>query len=148
MTALTTWYSCVFACGEFEADLAAAVQLDIDLGQQFRIEQRAVPGAVRAVDAITGAQRVERILGTGMAHPRHGDGIDHPAAIERGKPAAREFGIDKAEIEAGIVGNQRGIAEKCQQVVHPGREQRLVGQEGVTQPMHRFAPLPAWCVRG
>ena len=46
-----------------EADLAPAGQLDIDLDQQLRIEQRAMLDPLRAVDAIAGAERVEAVLG-------------------------------------------------------------------------------------
>ena len=44
-----------------ERGLLAADQLEIDFGQQFGIEQRAVLGAVAVVDAIAAAERIERI---------------------------------------------------------------------------------------
>ena len=44
---------------KLEPDLPPAGEFDIDLGQQFGIEQCAVPGAVAAVDPITGTQRIE-----------------------------------------------------------------------------------------
>ena len=42
-----------------QPDLASAGQLDINLCEQFGIEQRAVAGAVAAIDPIAGAQRIE-----------------------------------------------------------------------------------------
>src|SRR5688572_21999883 len=48
---------------QLEPDLAPAGQLDIDLRQQLGVEQRAVLDPVAAVDAVAGAQRVERQLG-------------------------------------------------------------------------------------
>ena len=49
-----------------EADLAAAGQLDIDLREQLRVEQRAMLDALAAVDAEPRAQGVEAVLGTGV----------------------------------------------------------------------------------
>ena len=44
---------------QFQPDLASTGQFNVNLAQQFGIEQRAMLGAVRTVDAIAGAQRVE-----------------------------------------------------------------------------------------
>jgi hypothetical protein len=52
---------------QLKADLAPAGQLDIDLCEQFGVEQCAVQGAVAAIYAIPGAQRIERVLRAGMA---------------------------------------------------------------------------------
>ena len=43
------------SAGKFEPDLAPAGQFDLNLRQQFGIEQRAVAGAVAAIDPVTGA---------------------------------------------------------------------------------------------
>ena len=42
-----------------QPDLAPAGQLDINLREQFGIKQRAVAGAVAAIDPIAGAQRIK-----------------------------------------------------------------------------------------
>ena len=49
--------------GQRKADLPPAGELDVDLRQQLGVEQRAVPDAVTAVDPVTRAQGVERVLG-------------------------------------------------------------------------------------
>ena len=51
------------ACRELKPDLPAARELDIDLGKQFGIEQRAVKSTVAAVDSVTRAKRIQRKLG-------------------------------------------------------------------------------------
>src|SRR3546814_12253320 len=48
--------------GQCQSDLPAAGKFDIYLRQQLRIEQRAVFDAVGTVDAVTSAQRIERML--------------------------------------------------------------------------------------
>ena len=45
-----------------EPDLPPAGQLDIDLRQQFGIEQRPMLDPVRAIDPVAGAQRIERVF--------------------------------------------------------------------------------------
>ena len=53
-----------------EADLAAAGQLDIDLGEQLRVEQSAVLDALAAVDPEARAQGIEAVLGARVAAAR------------------------------------------------------------------------------
>ena len=70
-----------------EADLAPAGQFDIDLGEQLRVEQRAVLDAVAAVDPEAHAQGIEAVLGAGMARAGEGQRVDHPAACDTaGRP--------------------------------------------------------------
>src|SRR4051812_3922982 len=47
--------------GEAEADLAPAGQLDIALGEQLGVDQRAMLDAQAAVDAEAGAERIEAV---------------------------------------------------------------------------------------
>ena len=44
-----------------ERRLPAADHLDIDFGEKLGVEQRAVFGAVRIVDAVAAAERIERV---------------------------------------------------------------------------------------
>lgn len=124
--------------GQLKPDLAAAGQLDIDLGEQFGVKQRPVPGTVAAVDSITGAQRVERILGPGMAHAGQGNGIDHPIARERRQAQHVKFGIDEAEVEPGIVRDQHRILQEFKQVGRLFMKPRLVRKESGGQAMDRL----------
>src|SRR6202008_2747571 len=123
---------------EAEADLAPAGQLDIDLGKQLRVEQRPVQRAVAAIDAVAAAERIEAVLGPGMAGTCKDDGVDHPIQADRRTTTADKLAIDEAEIETGIVRDQRAIAEKLEQGVDAVREQRLVRQESIAQPVDRL----------
>ena len=116
---------------QFEADLATAHQLDIDLREQFGIEQRAVQGAVAAVYAIARAQRIERIFRAGMTGAGERNGIDHPLHPKAGKIAHRQFGIDEAEVEPGIVRDQRAVRDEVEKFLRTRGEQRLVGKKRI-----------------
>src|SRR5690606_13570755 len=87
-----------------EPDLAGSGQLDIDLGQQRRIEQCPMPGAMAPVDSVTTAQRVERMLGPRVPPPGERQRIDHTAGLYRPNPGDAEFRIDESEIEDRIMG--------------------------------------------
>ena len=86
-----------------QADLAAAHQLHIYLRQQLRVEQRAVQHAVRAIDAVARAERVQRQLGAGVTLLGDRQRIHHPRHADHVAPAAAELAVEEAEVERGIV---------------------------------------------
>ena len=92
--------------GEIEADLPAADQLDIDLGQDFRVEQRAVLRALGIVDAIAGAERIEIVRRTRMLAPGQREGVDRIRKTDRRMAGAGEFRIDEADIEGRVVDDE------------------------------------------
>src|SRR3546814_5639591 len=96
----------LFLLCKTEADLTAAGQLDVKLGQQFGVEQRAMLDAVAAVDAVTGAERIQAVLGAGVKLPRYGDGVDHPRHRHFGQSAQPQFVVEEAEVEARIMRDQ------------------------------------------
>ena len=59
-----------------------------------------------------------------------------------------EFGIEKAEIEHRIVGDQRRVAEESDELVGHVGEQRLVLEEVVAQAVDRESLAPACRARG
>ena len=122
--------------GKAEADLAPAHQLDIHLRQELRVEQRAVMDAVRAVDAEARAERVEIVLGAGMALLRDRQSVDHPRHADMRSPAARELAIEEAEVEGRVMRHQRRVGDELDQLVNQLREQRLGAQEVAAQSMN------------
>ena len=70
---------------------------------------------VAAVDAISRAKRVKRQLCPRMPHARQRHGIDHPVQPDRQPATFLQFGIQKTEIKAGIVRNQRRVTQKRDQ---------------------------------
>ena len=47
-----------------------------------------------------------------------------------------ELGIEKIEVEGGIVNDEQGIAEKVQELVDHGGEDRLVAEKVDAEPMN------------
>ena len=71
-----------------------------------------------------------------MANAGNRDGIHHPVARNFLAPANLKFAIEKAEIEAGIVSDQRAVAQEFQQFVGKFSEQRLLRQKRFAQSMN------------
>ena len=72
-----------------------------------------------------------------MLAARQHQGIDHPLARDRRPADALELGIEKADIEAGIVDHQRRVAEKSDQIVGDLGEEQLVLEEFLAQAVNR-----------
>jgi len=123
---------------EAQSDLPPAGQLDIDLREQLRVEQRAVECARAEVDSVARAQGVERVLGAGMLDPRDRQRVDHPAMVDHRPAAAAELAVEEREVEPGIVRDQRAIAEKLDQLLDHVVEERLVRKEARAQPVDAF----------
>ena len=64
-------------------------------------------------------------------------GIDHPRHADRIAAAAAKLAVQEAEVERGIVRNERRIADERHELVSDGVEQGLVGQEHVRQAVDR-----------
>lgn len=125
--------------GKSQPDLPSAGQFDIELRQQFGIEQRAMFGAMAAVYAVTGAQGVKRELCARVSGAGNGDGIDHPAHIDCCPATALQFHVEKAEVETGIVRDERTVAEKFKQGIGLTGKKWFVRKEFVRKPMYRFS---------
>ena len=131
------------ARGKAEVGLPRADQLDIDLGQQLGVEQRAVLDPLGVVDLVARAEIVEPVRAAGMLAARQHQRVDQPLARHRRLLGALELGIEEAEIEHGVVRDQRRVAEEFDQLFHLVREQRLVLEEIDAEPMHLEGRLRA-----
>ena len=121
---------------EDERRLAAADQLDIDLGEKLGIEQGAVQRAARGVDLVARQQRVERGGAAGMLAAGEHQRVDHPLVGDRRAAEAVELGIDEAHVEAGVVGDQIAFFEEGDEFLGDLGEARLVLEEGVVEAVH------------
>ena len=120
---------------QLQTDLAPAGKLDIDLGKQLSVEQRAVLDPVAAIDAVASAQRIERMLGPRMAPSSDRQRVDHSFQRNFGMAAGAELAIEEAEIELRVVRDERRIGEEIEQIEHAFMESRLVREEGIAQPV-------------
>ena len=71
-----------------------------------------------------------------MAAAGQDQGVDHAVESERRTRGALELGIDEAEVEGRVVGDQLGIADEGQELVGDILEERLVLQELGGQAVH------------
>src|SRR5690606_36084369 len=110
----------------------------IDLGQQLRVEQRAVerPVLVRHLEVI--AQGVERIALAGAPVARHGQGVDHRGAMARERLAVepRHLGVEEADVEGRIVNQHLRATHERDQAIHDLGELRLAGQALAAQAVN------------
>ena len=105
--------------------LAAAGQLDIDLGQQLAVQQRVVGGARRQVDGEPPAQRVQAVRHPGKPGFRQRQRVDHPVPTQRRQAGAAELHVQEAEVERRVVRDQLAVAEELRQRLGDLGEQRL-----------------------
>src|SRR6185312_8194409 len=120
---------------EAELSLPAADQLEIDFGQNFSVEQRAVFGAARIVDAVMFAQGVEVVWSRRELAARQHQRIDQTIARDQSALDALELGTQKAVVESSIVDHQRRIADESEEFVRDLHEAWLVTQEFDRQPV-------------
>ena len=109
--------------------LPAADQFEIDLRQKLGVEQRSVQGAVGVVDAEALAESIQRRRGSGKFPARHLHGIDGPGHRHGRKAQSLELGIEKLQVELGVVDDQPRVGEELQQLGHDLGKDRLVGEE-------------------
>ncbi|ENN84312.1 hypothetical protein RHSP_20941 [Rhizobium freirei PRF 81] len=132
LIALTRTSRRAIGAAETKRSLTAADHLDIDFGQQFGVEQRSVLGAMRIVDAVAPAERIQRIRTHGVLTPGHGQRVDHHIRQDRRPAEPCELRIDEAHIEGGVVGDPFGVAEEFENLIRNGFEgwfvlQRFIG---------------------
>ena len=115
--------------GEVEPRLVPAYELGIDAREQAAIEQGAMLLALRQIDAVALAERIQAAGRAGVAATRERQRIDHAVPAERRSRHAVELGVEKAEIEGGVMHNQHGAFDEGEHVVGKLGEARLVAQE-------------------
>ncbi len=119
----------LLVAAQAERRLSPADQLEIDLGQELGIEQRAVLLAARVVDSEAPAQGIEIGRRAGLLAPRELDGVDRARAVETGPSNAIELGVEKADVEPRIVDDQLRVGDEVEKRLGDVGEQRLAGQE-------------------
>ena len=93
---------------------------------------------VTAIDAEPHAQAIEAVLRPGMTCPGDHQSIDHPARADFRPAAMAKLVIEEAEVESGVVRDQRRVGDELKQLFRPFRETRFVRQEDGAQAVNRF----------
>ena len=116
--------------------LPAANKLEIHIGENFRIEQRAVQRARRIVDSEPAAQRIQRGRRPRKAFARNRQRIQRLFPRQLGEAHPLQLGIQEFHVKRGIVDHQLGVAHEIQEFLPDLREYRLVLQKVDGQPVH------------
>ncbi|MNN47309.1 hypothetical protein D3C81_1617250 [compost metagenome] len=111
--------------------ILAAGHCQVDLGQQFGIEQCAVQRAVRVADPQPIAKGVKGVALAGEHLPRFAQRIDHVAdMLAEGRHAQQlEFHVEEAQVELRVVDDQFGICDEFADLVRDLGKAGLVGEE-------------------
>ena len=88
------------------------------------------------VDPVARAKIVEPVRTARVLAARQHQRIDQPLAAHHGFFGAPELGVEEAEIEHGVVRDQRRIAQEFDQLFDLVGEQRLVLEKVDAEPMH------------
>ena len=130
--------------GQDQLRLPRPDQVDIDLGQQLGVEQRAMLGAAGIVDRIARAEIVQPVRHARMLAARQQQRVDQPLARDRLPLDTVELGIDEADVERGVVDDERRVADELQELLDHFRKQRLVRQ-GIRWTGRARRMLPPAC---
>ena len=114
---------------EAEVGLATADKFEIDLGQQFGIEQSAVLFAARVIDAEAAAKRVECGGGAGELPARDHQCVSGATGGQCGQVDRRQLGVQEFHVKTGIVDDQLRVGDEIQKRLPNRLENGLIAQE-------------------
>ena len=88
------------------------------------------------IHAKPAAQRIQIIRHARVARFRHGQAVNHAAAIQRRALAAEQLSIQKAEIKRRVMRNNLGIPQEGQQPISNFSEFRLACDIAIGEAMN------------
>src|SRR5690554_309622 len=122
----------------------------IDIGQDFRVQQGAVQFPVAIVYPQAATEFVQTDPGPGILLARQCEGIQNGAVVFHTPVLATEqfeFVVDKANVESGVMDHQFRAGNKLHKLIDNLRKYGLVCQEFVTDAVNRqgaFIHFPVW----
>src|SRR5207253_444606 len=113
---------------------------EVDVREDARIEERAVELPRRVIDVVALAERIEAVALTRMELARERERVEHLAdggdlARLAGQP--RELGIEKRDVEGGVVDHELGAGEELEQLIGDLSKARLPVELGARDAVHR-----------
>ena len=124
-----------------ERRLAAAGELQVDVGEQLGVEQGAVLLAHGPVDPEALAERIQARRRARILAARDDQRVHRPLRRDRGSFDALQLGVEEAEVEGRVVHHEPGIADEFQDRVRLLGEALLLREEVAGEPVH---PLGAF----
>ena len=123
---------------ERQAGLAARHR-EVDLGQDLRVEQRAVELALAVVDAVALRERVQAVALAGMQPAREDQRVEHAAALAhvlRHAGQAAQLVVQELHVELGVVDHELGALHEREELLRHLGELRLRGEKLVLDAVH------------
>src|ERR1700730_9002998 len=114
---------------ENESCLAPSGQFRIDFRKNSGIEQGAMFGPPRRVDAVAGAKRIETVCRARKFAARQSQRVDHAISRDRLDIQECEFRVKKPHIEFGIMRDDFGAAGEFQEIRHDFGKDRLAREK-------------------
>src|SRR5215471_18217106 len=87
------------------------------------------------IDAEASAERVEARRRTRKLAPRQLLGIDGEAHLQGRSSQKHELGVEKAQVELGVVDDQRRAIDEGQELRRDIGKARLIGEKGGREPV-------------
>ena len=112
---------------------------EIDVEKDLRVEQCAVQLAMRVVDVVALAERVEAVALARVHLPRERQRVDHRQRSPIRRAAARQtlqLRIEESDIECRVVDDELRAVHELEQLVDDLREARLLREERVGDAVH------------
>ena len=101
-----------------QGNLAATNKFKVDAGQKFRVQQGAMFATLCDIDAVALAECIKAVRPHGMAFLGERQRIDYPL-VENWRPFDKsQLGIQKTNIETGVVNDQDRLANECQKFIY------------------------------
>ena len=130
--------------GKRETDLATAGQLDIALGEELRVDQRAMLYAQAAVDAEAGAERIKAVLGARDAAAARATSVSTMRVRQTSaRPQAPSSWLRKPKSKLALWATSGLSPMKSSSSSQRSCEARLVGEEGVAEAVDHLRPRSA-----
>ena len=114
---------------EAERGLAFAQQFDVDAGEQQGIQQRTMLGALREIDAVALAERIQTIWAGRVTAPRQHQRIDDAIGSERRSRCTLQLGVDEPRSKVALWATSGASSMKLEELLGHIPEERLVLQE-------------------
>src|SRR5204862_1532332 len=117
----------------------AARHREIDLGQDLRVEQRAVELTLAVVDAVALRKRVQAVALPRMQPARETKRVEHAAALTHVLGQSRQAAqlvVQELHVELGVVNHELGACHEREKLLRHFGELRLRGEKLVLDAVH------------
>lgn len=111
---------------ERQRPLPSACQFQVNVNQDFSVEERSVLHASGPIDPVAVAERVETVRLARVLPPRERKRVDDALDAYQLPSRPLEFRVEEAQVKLGIVDDQSRVPNERDEFVDHAGEERLV----------------------